>query len=107
MRQIILDTETTGLYPEQGHRVIELAARQSSSRHGDAQSTKRLFREVIRPWVPEDVLTRPKHLPPNQAAEDVRNYLRYLASQSHLQEIHFLWRPFLRDPNDDMVSSEE
>jgi DNA polymerase-3 subunit epsilon len=26
MRQIILDTETTGLYPEQGHRVIELAA---------------------------------------------------------------------------------
>jgi asparagine synthase (glutamine-hydrolysing) len=42
------------------HRVIELAARQSSSRHGDAQSTKRLFRDVIRPWVPEDVLTRPK-----------------------------------------------
>jgi DNA polymerase III subunit epsilon len=26
MRQIILDTETTGLYPEQGHRIIELAA---------------------------------------------------------------------------------
>src|SRR5512139_3975599 len=25
MRQIILDTETTGLYPEQGHRIIELA----------------------------------------------------------------------------------
>ena len=42
------------------HRVIELAARQSSSRHGDAQTTKRLFRDVIRPWVPEDVLTRPK-----------------------------------------------
>jgi len=32
-----------------------------------------------------------------------RNYLRYLAGQSHLQEIHFLWRPFLRDANDDMV----
>src|SRR5947208_4404299 len=26
MRQIILDTETTGLYPEQGHKIIELAA---------------------------------------------------------------------------------
>lgn len=26
MRQIILDTETTGLYPEQGHRIIEVAA---------------------------------------------------------------------------------
>ncbi len=25
MRQIILDTETTGLYPEQGHRIIEIA----------------------------------------------------------------------------------
>lgn len=26
MRQIFLDTETTGLYPDQGHRVIEIAA---------------------------------------------------------------------------------
>ncbi|MEO5700627.1 MAG: DNA polymerase III subunit epsilon [Casimicrobiaceae bacterium] len=26
MRQIILDTETTGLYPEQGHKIIEIAA---------------------------------------------------------------------------------
>lgn len=26
MRQIILDTETTGLEPEQGHRIVELAA---------------------------------------------------------------------------------
>jgi asparagine synthase (glutamine-hydrolysing) len=42
------------------HRVIELAARQSSARHGDAQTTKRLFRDVIRPWVPEEVLSRPK-----------------------------------------------
>ena len=29
--------------------------------------------------------------------------LRYLASQAHLQEIHFLWRPHLRDADDDMV----
>jgi DNA polymerase-3 subunit epsilon len=26
MRQLIIDTETTGLYPQQGHRIIELAA---------------------------------------------------------------------------------
>jgi DNA polymerase-3 subunit epsilon len=26
MRQLIIDTETTGLYPDQGHRIIELAA---------------------------------------------------------------------------------
>ena len=25
MRQLIIDTETTGLYPEQDHRIIELA----------------------------------------------------------------------------------
>lgn len=30
-------------------------------------------------------------------------FLRYLASLSRLQDIHYLWRPFLRDPNDDMV----
>jgi asparagine synthase (glutamine-hydrolysing) len=42
------------------HRVIELAAAQSSARHGSASTTKRLFREVIAPWVPADVLSRPK-----------------------------------------------
>jgi predicted nucleic acid-binding protein len=34
----------------------------------------------------------------------VLRFIRYLASQSHLQEIHFLWRPFLADPDDDMVA---
>jgi asparagine synthase (glutamine-hydrolysing) len=33
---------------------------QPSARHGDRQATKRLFREVIAPWVPRDVTTRPK-----------------------------------------------
>ena len=49
------------------------------------------------------VLTREENLPPNQTAEDVLGFLRYLASQAHLQDIHFLWRPFLRDPDDDMI----
>jgi asparagine synthase (glutamine-hydrolysing) len=42
------------------HHVIELAACQPSPLHGDATTTKRLFREVIRPWVPPAVLERPK-----------------------------------------------
>src|SRR5437773_9200248 len=49
------------------------------------------------------VLLRPEYLPPGQTADDAMRFLRYLASQSHLQEIHFLWRPFLNDPDDDMV----
>ena len=42
------------------HHVIELACRQTAASHGDAQTTKRLFREVVKPWVPPAVLTRPK-----------------------------------------------
>ena len=49
------------------------------------------------------VLTRPEHRPPGLQVEDVLAYLRYLASIAHLQDIHYLWRPFLRDPDDDMV----
>ena len=49
------------------------------------------------------VLTRPEHLPPGLTADEALGYLRYLASLAHLQDVHFLWRPFLRDPDDDMV----
>ena len=51
----------------------------------------------------QSVLTRPEHLPPGANAEIALGVTRYLASIAHLQEIHFLWRPFLRDPDDDMV----
>jgi asparagine synthase (glutamine-hydrolysing) len=42
------------------HRVVELAAMQSSGRHGGGVTLKRLFRDVIRSWVPAEVLDRPK-----------------------------------------------
>ena len=51
----------------------------------------------------QEVLTRPENVPPGRTPEDARRFLRYLAGQSHLQEIHFLWRPFLPDPDDDLV----
>ena len=51
----------------------------------------------------QSVLTRPEHLPPGGNAEAAVGFLRYLASIAHLQDVHFLWRPFLRDPDDDMV----
>jgi predicted nucleic acid-binding protein len=51
----------------------------------------------------QDVLTRPEHLPPGRSAQDALTALRALAAYAHLQEIHYLWRPFLGDPDDDMV----
>ncbi|GAP35082.1 Sll0624 protein [Piscinibacter sakaiensis] len=49
------------------------------------------------------VLCRPEHRLPGVDAAQMQGFLRYLASVSHLQDVHYLWRPFLRDPNDDMV----
>ena len=49
------------------------------------------------------VLTRPEHMPPGVTVDAALAYLRYLASLAHLQDVHFLWRPFLHDPDDDMV----
>ncbi len=51
----------------------------------------------------QQVLSRPENLLSGSNAEDALRFLRYLASQAHLQGIHFLWRPFLPDPNDDMI----
>ncbi|MFI5178559.1 MAG: asparagine synthetase B family protein, partial [Vicinamibacterales bacterium] len=41
-------------------QIIALACRQTAKSHGDARTTKRLFREAVRPWVPPAVLDRPK-----------------------------------------------
>lgn len=49
------------------------------------------------------VLTRPEHRPPGVTVNAALAYLRYLVSLAHLQDVHFLWRPFLRDPDDDML----
>ena len=49
------------------------------------------------------VLTRPEHMPPGVTVDAALAYLHYLASLAHLQDVHFLWRPFLHDPDDDMV----
>jgi predicted nucleic acid-binding protein len=49
------------------------------------------------------VLTRRENLLPGRTEKDALGFLRYLASQAHLQEIHFLWRPFLADADDDMI----
>jgi DNA polymerase III subunit epsilon len=45
MRQIILDTETTGLEPEQGHRIIEVGCVELLNR----RKTGRTFQRYLRP----------------------------------------------------------
>jgi putative PIN family toxin of toxin-antitoxin system len=35
--------------------------------------------------------------------QDIDTVIDYLCSVAHLREVFFLWRPFLKDPKDDMV----
>jgi putative PIN family toxin of toxin-antitoxin system len=49
------------------------------------------------------VLMRPEHRPIGVTDAQMMGFLRYLVSLCHLQDVHYLWRPFLRDPDDDMV----
>lgn len=51
----------------------------------------------------QDVLTRPEHRPAGISGEQILGFLRYLASLSVHQDIFFLWRPWLKDPKDEMV----
>ena len=37
------------------------------------------------------------------STEEVRDYLDYLCHIAIRQRIHYLWRPVLRDPKDDMI----
>jgi putative PIN family toxin of toxin-antitoxin system len=50
----------------------------------------------------EDVLLRPGLLP-SYTAEDIGDFLDFLLSQCFECRIHFLWRPHLPDPKDDLV----
>jgi putative PIN family toxin of toxin-antitoxin system len=50
----------------------------------------------------ESVLRR--HLTKTQRTSDVTAFVDYLCLIAHKQDIFFLWRPLLRDPNDDMLA---
>lgn len=51
----------------------------------------------------QDVLTRDKNMTGTSTKEDILAYCRYLANMSQRKDIFFLWRPWLKDPKDDMV----
>jgi len=50
----------------------------------------------------EDVFRRPGLLP-GYAPEDIGDFLDYILSECVECRIHFLWRPHLPDPKDDLV----
>ena len=65
----------------------------------------RLYRPVV--TVPlvveyEQSLCDPRTEVPFSAV-DIGKYLNFVCSVSDCRKVHFLWRPFLRDQNDDMV----
>jgi putative PIN family toxin of toxin-antitoxin system len=49
------------------------------------------------------VMMRPENLPLGMTLQDAKAFLRYLTSIAHLQDVFYLWRPRLKDPDDDMV----
>ena len=94
---IVLDTSVL---------VAAMRSQQGASHHllrslPSPQYTPALSVALYMEW--QAVLSRPENRPPGVDANQMLAFLRYLASLCRLQDIYYLWRPFLRDPNDDMV----
>ncbi len=51
----------------------------------------------------QDMLSRPEMIQLGYTLKDVEDLTRFLANVSHKQSIYYLWRPWLKDPKDDMV----
>jgi predicted nucleic acid-binding protein len=51
----------------------------------------------------ESAISRSPHVP-GLTREDARTFIDYISGAAQHQSIFFLWRPLLRDPNDDMVA---
>ena len=70
MRRIVLDTETTGLEPTEGHRIIELAALELS----DRRATGRHFHRYVNPEREVDLAATQIH---GLTAEDLADKPRF------------------------------
>ena len=96
MKKIVLDTNIL---------VAGLRSKQGASYKLLSELTNNCFKPAVS--VPlffeyEAVLKRPGLLP-NLRVEDIDNILNYLVSKATLCQIYYLWRPCLKDPQDDMV----
>jgi len=55
----------------------------------------------------QDVLLRPEILHNKYTEKEIYGFTKYLAKIAHKQSIYYLWRPWLKDPKDDMVLEAE
>jgi putative PIN family toxin of toxin-antitoxin system len=96
--RLVVDTSVivAGLRSQLGasNRILTLVA----ERRRAALVTTALFLEY------EDVLNRPEQrLATGMAKEDVVGFLAALASAAEPVDVHFMWRPQLADPADELV----
>ena len=69
MRQIFLDTETTGLYPDQGDRIIEIGCVELVNRNGVFRSVPEL-EKAIRDYI-DHHNANPKSFVWTKSAEEI------------------------------------
>lgn len=55
------------------------------------------------PWVIEYEAVSKRLKPKNLSHSDIDDVLTYLCKIADKRDIFFLWRPFLKDPKDDMI----
>ena len=79
MRRIVLDTETTGLAPEEGHRIIEVACLELTGR----RPTGRHFHRFLNPERPIDIAATQVH---GMTAEDLADKPRFCDIADELLE---------------------
>lgn len=83
MRQIFLDTETTGLYPDQGHKIIEIGAVEMINR----RLTNRNYHQYLQPEREIDA-----------AAQEVHGItLEFLADKPLFQSVAEAFIEYIRD----------
>lgn len=95
--RIVLDTNVLVAASQSQRGAAYAILSQLPSPHFEIAVTVPLYVEY------QDVLTRPEIMRSHYTTNEAIAFTRYLVSIAHKQAVHFLWRPWLKDPKDDMV----
>jgi len=98
LRRVVLDTSVVAAALRTRSGAANAVLRLAASRRLVALATPPLFLEY------EEVLSRPEQrLAHGLATQAIDEFLAELAALVEPVEIHFQWRPQVRDPSDEMV----